>query len=116
MNRRQFTRNTLFAATFISSSSSQAFLSYKPVERALKKGIMWGSIGVGKTILEKFQAAKDAGFDGVEVMSHLDRNEVLKARDATGLVIPSVCNALHWKFLLSDPDPKVRDEGVAALK
>lgn len=77
---------------------------------------MWGSIGVGKTIIEKFQAAKLAGFDGVEPMSHLDRNEVLKARDATGLLIPSVCNALHWKFLLSDPDPKVREEGVAAMK
>ena len=62
--------------------------------RHLKKGIMWGSIGPGQTIMEKFQAAKDAGFDGVEVMSHLDRNEVLKARDATGLAIPSVCGAI----------------------
>ena len=77
---------------------------------------MWGSIGVGNTIAEKFEAAKLAGFDGVEVMSHLDRKEVLEAQKATGLIIPSVCNALHWKFLLSDPDPKVRDEGVAALK
>ena len=66
--------------------------------------------------MEKFQAAKDAGFDGVEVMSHLDRTEVLKASDATGLPVPSVCGALHWKFLLSDPDPAVREQGVAALK
>lgn len=77
---------------------------------------MWGSIGVGETIMEKFQAAKDAGFDGVEVMSHLDRNEVLKARDATGLPVPSVCGALHWKFPLSDPDPAIREQGLAALK
>ncbi len=87
-----------------------------PAERSLKRGIMWGSIGSGKTIMEKFQAAKDAGFDGVEVMSHLDRTEVLKARDATGLPIPSVCGALHWKFPLSDPDPAIREQGVAALK
>lgn len=77
---------------------------------------MWGSIGFGQTIMEKFQAAKDAGFDGVEVMSHLDRNEVLKARDATGLVIPSVCGANHWKFPLSDPDPAIREQGVASLR
>jgi len=77
---------------------------------------MWGIIGVGQTILEKFQAPKLAGFDGVEPLSHLDRNEVLKARDTTGLIIPSVCNAMHWKYLLSDPDPKVRQEGVTALK
>ncbi len=77
---------------------------------------MWGGIRVGKTIMERFQAAKQAGFDGVEVDSHLDRNEVLKARDATGLSVPSVCDSQHWKLLLSSPDPKVREDGVAALK
>lgn len=87
-----------------------------PPQRKLKKGIMWGSNRVGTTISEKFQSAKQAGFDGIEVNSHLDRSEVLKARDATGVAIPSVCGALHWKFLLSDPDPKVRENGVEALK
>jgi hexulose-6-phosphate isomerase len=66
--------------------------------------------------MEKFQAAKDAGFDGVEVMSHLDRAEVLKASNATGLPVPSVCGAMHWDFPLSDPDPAVREKGLAALK
>lgn len=90
--------------------------SFQPAERTLKKGIMWGSIGYGESIMDKFQAAKAAGFDGVEVMSHLNREEVLKARDATGLPVPSVCGAMHWKYLLSDPDPAVREQGVAALK
>jgi len=90
--------------------------SFSPAERTLKKGIMWGSIGFGQTIMEKFQAAKAAGFDGVEVMSHLDRTEVLKAREATGLTIPSVCGTNHWKFPLSDPDPAVREQGLASLK
>jgi hexulose-6-phosphate isomerase len=117
MDRRSFAKNTLMASAAISAYAVPGFSnSLTQAKRNLKRGIMWGSIGVGKTILEKFQAAKLAGFDGVEPMSHLDRNEVLKARDATGLIIPSVCNALHWKFLLSDPDPKVREEGVAALK
>jgi L-ribulose-5-phosphate 3-epimerase len=117
MNRRQFAKNTLMASAVITASSIPGFSNIiAPASRNLKKGIMWGSIGVGQTILEKFQAAKLAGFDGVEPMSHLDRNEVLKARDTTGLIIPSVCNAMHWKFLLSDPDPKLRAEGVAALK
>jgi hexulose-6-phosphate isomerase len=77
---------------------------------------MWGSIGYGKTILEKFQAAREAGFEGVEVMSNMNRKEVLEAREVTGLKIPSVCGADHWRKPLSDPDPSVRDEGVAALK
>lgn len=82
----------------------------------IKKSVMWGSIGVGTTIMEKFLAAKEAGFEGVEPNSHLDRNEVLKARDATGLKIPSVCGSQHWKSPLSDPDPAVRESGLEALR
>ena len=88
----------------------------KSPARAIKKGIMWGNIGFGNSILEKFQAAKAAGFDGVEVMSHLNREEVLQARDLTGMIIPSVCGSLHGKYSLSDPDPKVRELGVEALR
>ena len=117
MNRRQFTKNSVMASVMISAASITGISNLiSPATRSLKKGIMWGSIGIGQTIMEKFQAAKDAGFDGVEVMSHLDRNEVLKASDATGLPVPSVCGAMHWKFLLSDPDPGIREQGLAALK
>jgi L-ribulose-5-phosphate 3-epimerase len=117
MNRRQFSKNALMVSAMISTASIPGISDFiSPASRSLKKGIMWGSIGVGKTILEKFQAAKEAGFDGVEVMSHLDRNEVLKAHDVTGLIIPSVCGEMHWKYPVSDPDPKIREAGVAALK
>lgn len=105
------------ASALVSTSTLPGFPNLITTSgRSLKRSIMWGNIEVGETILEKFQAAKDAGFEGVEPMSHLDRTEVLKAKDATGLVIPSVCNALHWDFLLSDPDPAIREKGLAALK
>jgi L-ribulose-5-phosphate 3-epimerase len=117
MNRRQFAKNTLIASAMVSASSLHGVTNLISQQtRTLKKGIMWGSIGFGQTIIDKFQAAKEAGFDGIEVMSHLNRDEVLKARDATGLIIPSVCGANHWKFPLSDPDPAVREQGVASLK
>jgi L-ribulose-5-phosphate 3-epimerase len=116
MNRRQFTKSTIIASAIISAVPLKGLSEILlPPVRDIKKGIYWGSNGVGKNILEKFQSAKEAGFDGIEVMSHLDRNEVLKARDATGIPIPSVCGAMHWKYLLSDPDPKVRESGAEAL-
>jgi L-ribulose-5-phosphate 3-epimerase len=87
-----------------------------PANRPIKKGIMWGTIGVKGSLLEKMRAVKEAGFDGVEMMSHMDQDEVLRARDETGLAIPSVCGRDHWKKPLSDPDPKVRAEGLDALK
>lgn len=117
MNRRQFAKNTTMAGALLASSGLPGFSSLiTPPVRTLKKGIMWGNLRVGKTILERFQAAKQAGFDGVEVDSHLNREEVLKAMDSTGLAVSSVCDSLHWKLLLSSPDPKVREDGVEALK
>lgn len=117
MNRRQFTKQTAMASAMASIAVIPGFSEILlPLKRNIKKGIYWGSLGVGKSILEKFQAAKLAGFDGVEVMSHFDRNEVLKARDLTRLAIPSVCGSLHGKLPLSHPDPKIREEGLAGLK
>ena len=48
--------------------------------------------------------------------STLDKDEVLKARDATGLDIPGVVDAAHWRDTLSDPDPEVRARGVSTLE
>ncbi len=82
----------------------------------LKKGIMYETVSVQGSVMEKLKMIKEAGFDGVEAMSHMKQEEVLRARDATGLEIPSVCGSLHWSKPLSDPDPAVRQAGVEALK
>jgi len=62
------------------------------------------------------KAVKAAGFEGAEMDSHMDQDEVVRARDEVGLVIPSVCGSKHWSKPLSHPDPKVRAEGLAALE
>jgi hexulose-6-phosphate isomerase len=80
----------------------------------LKKGI-WYAASPGKTVLEKFQAAKAAGFDGIEPHSHLDQDEVLRARDATGLTIPSVSCGQYSRGL-NHPDAAKRDEAVEGIK
>ena len=85
-------------------------------KRNLKKGIMWGTLGVKGSVMEKMKAAKEAGYDGAEMNSHMDQDEVLRARDAVGMEIPSVCGAHHWSKPLSHPDPKVRQEGLEALQ
>jgi len=82
----------------------------------LRKGIMWATVALKGSVLEKMKAIKEAGFEGTEMMSHMDQDEVLRARDETGLVLPSVCGAHHWGKPLSDPNPKVREEGLEALK
>jgi len=117
MKRRDFAGKTVAASVgLVLAPYLGAGQTDLPSSRSIKKGIMWGNIGVGKTILEKFQAAKAAGFDGVEVMSHLNREEILQAKALTGMPVPSVCGSMHGKYPLSDPDPKVRTQGIEALK
>ena len=119
LSRREFLWQTgaaTLASTMLSgalAAGADAVASAKPAGR---KAIMWDTVGVKGSILERFQAVKNAGFDGVEMSSHLPQAEVLKARDATGMPIPSVCNSRHWAKPMSDPDPAVRAEGVEALK
>jgi hexulose-6-phosphate isomerase len=118
MNRRDFFKNgtAAFALAALAPSTFGAETATSVPKRKLKKGIMWGTVGVKGSVLEKMKAVKAAGFDGVEMASHMDQDEVLRAREATGLVIPSVCGAHHWAKPLSDPNPKVREEGLEALK
>src|SRR5438309_1257295 len=115
MNRRNFIRQTS-GALALASAVLPLFSRAEPSKRPIKKAIMWATIGLKGSVLEKMKAIKEAGFEGVEMMSHMDQDEVLKARDEVGLTIPSVCGRDHWSKPLSDPNPKVREEGLEALK
>jgi hexulose-6-phosphate isomerase len=84
------------------------------MKRDLKKGI-WYAAAPGKTVLEKFKAAQAAGFAGIEPPSHLDQDEVLRARDETGLVVPSVSCGQHSRAL-SEPDAAKRAAAVEGIK
>jgi len=85
-------------------------------KRSFKKAIMWGTVGLKGSVLDKMKAVRAAGFDGVEMMSHLDQAEVRRARDESGLEITSVCGERHWQQPLSHPKAEVRGQGLAALK
>src|SRR5262249_12356062 len=65
-------------------------------KRPIRKAIMWGTVGVKGSVAEKMKAVKAAGFEGVEMSSHMNQDEVVRARDEAGLIIPSVCGAYHW--------------------
>jgi L-ribulose-5-phosphate 3-epimerase len=99
--------------------SSPALAAARPGrKRKLKKALKVGMIREGSTLRERFQIARDAGFDGVELDSpgDLDLDEALAASQATGLAIPGVVDSVHWQKTLGDPDPAVRAEGLAGLE
>ena len=122
MHRRYFFKKSLLAAGALSVSSLDSFAAIaskmeinQAPQSGLKKSIMWGTVGMEGTVLEKCKAIKAAGFDGIEPNSHMDRKEVLDAMQATGLKASSVCNSKHWNLLLSHPDREIRQQGMEAM-
>lgn len=85
-------------------------------KREIHKAIMYETVGLKGSVLEKFQAVKAAGFEGIEPMSHMNQEEVLAAFKSTGLKPASVCCATHWDKPLTDPNPSVRAEGLKGLQ
>lgn len=126
MNRRHFLRTAGLAVSvcpLLSAAGPAAAASAAPSptkRRALKKGLMWNTLR-GPTadklsVREKFALLRDAGFQGVELRGAMNREEVLAARDATGLAIPSVTVSTNWVRPLSDPNPSVREAGLEGLR
>jgi len=122
MHRRNFIKSTLLATGALSVASFSIPASgatKKEIRQApqsgLKKSIMWGTVGIQGTILEKCKAIKEAGFEGIEPNSHMNRKEVLDAMQATGLKASSVCNSKHWDLPLSHPDRAIRQQGMEAM-
>jgi hexulose-6-phosphate isomerase len=87
-------------------------------DRSIRKAVKIGMVAEGETLLEKFRLLRELGFDGVELDSpnDLDDDEVLAARDESGLAIHGVVDSQHWRNTLSSPDPEVRARGRRALQ
>jgi hexulose-6-phosphate isomerase len=109
MTRRKF----IYTAPAFASALSQSSSAAAP---ALRKGIMYGTIKMPGSVAERFKAVKEAGFEGIEPMSHMNVAEVQDALKSSGLQAASVCCDTHWKKPLSDPDAAVRNEGRKGLE
>lgn len=116
-------RRTFLAASGALAISSSALRANSgqptplPLEKRFKKAVKIGMVRVKGGLKEKFQLLKDLGFDGVELNSpnNYRPEEVLAARDESGLPIHGVVNSRHWQKTLSHADAAVRQEGLDAL-
>ncbi|MBY0231226.1 MAG: sugar phosphate isomerase/epimerase, partial [Gemmataceae bacterium] len=106
-----------FLAASAAALAGTAFADAPKLPR-LKKAVKYGMIGPGKTPTEKFALLKKLGFQGVEIdsPSSLDLDAVVQATKDTGIVVHGTIDSVHWGKPLSDPDEKVRAEGLAALR
>lgn len=118
--RRAFLRTTCaaLAGSGCAASAAGRLAGAQEAAKPWKKAVKWGMVQTDGSILDKFTLLKQLGFDGVELdaPSNLNKEEVLGARDETGLAIHGVVDSAHWRDYLSHPDEAVRASGVRALE
>lgn len=117
-SRRDFLGHSGLALAALATATpftGRAAEQVTPPKRSIKKAIMFGTVGGKGSVLEKMKMVKAAGFEGVEPMSHMDQDEVVKALEATGMQAASVCCATHWHDTLTHSSTNVREKGLAGL-
>lgn len=126
----QITRRDFLATTSVSAGAAMMSMpsiaarqsaptsSSSTSKRTLKKAVGYGMVAGNASVIDNFKLLRDLGFDGVEMdrPSAIDAEEILKARDTTGLKVHGIVDSVHWSDHLNNPDPAVRARGVTALK
>jgi len=118
--RRHFIQRTAAAAgtaVLLGRAIPAGAAGEKP-SRDLKKALKIGMVRIEGSLTDKFKLLKQLGFHGVELNSpsSIELDEVKRAKEASGLLVPGVVDSVHWRQRLSDPDPAVRAVGVEALR
>lgn len=81
------------------------------------KTLKIGMIRVEGTLTDKFKAAKEAGFEGVELNAPgINVEETKTAIAESGLPVDGSVNSGHWGVRHTDPDPEVRAKALESLK
>jgi L-ribulose-5-phosphate 3-epimerase len=96
-----------------------ADLRVGPDDARQKKAVLISMLPKELPYAARFQAARDAGFDAIEMQTIARDDEAAEIRDAartTGLRIHSVMNMDHWRFPLSSGDPDIVNRSVTGME
>lgn len=87
-----------------------------PSRRMIYKTLKIGMIGVEGSLTEKFKAAKQAGFAGVEMnIPGIDVDKTKAAIAESGLKVDGSVCATHWDVRHTSPDAEVRAKALSHL-
>jgi L-ribulose-5-phosphate 3-epimerase len=107
------TRRTFLAASALA-------LKTRAAERLpIHKAVLFSMLPSQLSIVDRFQLARDTGFEQTEIGTTDDdrqAEEMLAASKKTGIRIHSVMNRDHWRYPLSSRDPEVVAKSVAGMK
>lgn len=123
IHRRHFLQSasTCVGGTLLAGSAVGAVSAFGATRRAdramddvslkgrLYKTLKIGMVGVEGTLIDKFNACKEAGFDGIEMDSPgMDVKATLTAIQETGLPVDGTVCSSHWSIRHTDSNPETR--------
>jgi L-ribulose-5-phosphate 3-epimerase len=106
--------------TFLGSAAAFAALpsfaqEHLPIHQAVEYSMLPENLGIP----ERFQMARDAGFERIECPTMPDQAKaeaMKKAAEKAGIKIHSVMNMDHWKYPLSSPDASVVERSLQGAR
>jgi len=120
VSRRDFLKTTMAVGASLSAPSVGAVPPPSPPAVApRRKGLVIYMLPEKLSYRDRFQVARDAGFDCLEAQTVTDPREaeaIKKAAEDTGIKIHSVMNMAHWEFPLSSADPAVVAKGMEGMQ
>ncbi len=121
LNRRDFLGAGVATAAVGLAGSRLAGLAGAATagESRYKKSLMFGMVPKAATLEDRVKMAKDAGFEAIEVDTMSDPKEVEAMKSATqknGIHVEAIVCSKHWSHPLSDPDPKVAEQTMEAMR
>jgi hexulose-6-phosphate isomerase len=85
----------------------------------IRKAVEFTMLPTSTSVLERFQLAREAGFEEIECPTTPDptkAEEILDASRKSGLRIHSVMNQEHWRSPLSSADPAVVEKSMEGMR
>ncbi len=105
--------------TFIESSVVLALPSLPEGRLPIHEAVEYSMLPESASVPERFQMAKDAGFERIECPTTPDQAQaesMKSAAEKAGIKIHSVMNMDHWKYPLSSPDPAVVERSLSGAR
>jgi L-ribulose-5-phosphate 3-epimerase len=115
-NSARATRRTFLATSVLAGASTRLAAAAR---LPIRKAVLFEMLPATLSVPERFQLARDSGFEQVECLTTPGAREaeaLLAASRAAGVPIHSVMNRDHWRYPLSSPDADVVAKCVAGIE
>ncbi|HEV2447153.1 MAG TPA: sugar phosphate isomerase/epimerase family protein [Candidatus Sulfopaludibacter sp.] len=105
--------------TFLAAAGAAPLAAAPPARLPIRKAVEFSMLPSSLSVAERFQLARDAGFEAIECPTTPEPSkaeEMLAASRQAELPIHSVMNQEHWRSPLSSADPAVVEKSLDGMR